>query len=71
MSVKLNIEYEQLLELAKQLSSEEKEQFILDLREKPTNFQEFLLEFNTMTATEEELQGYKDAEKSINKMFKR
>ena len=85
MGVKLNIEYEQLLELARQLSPEQKKKFIEDLGQKgsetkevldfqngePTEFQKFLLQFSDFVATEEELKGYQAAENSVNEMFKK
>ena len=86
MAVKLNIEYDQLLELVRQLPLKERKKLIKDLEEKPVNgtasintqngqeptdFQKFLLQFNDFVATEEDLKGYKEAEKKVNEMFKK
>lgn len=85
MGVKLNIEYKQLLELARQLSPEQKKKFIEDLGQgdsdekqdsdsengETTEFQKFLLQFSDFVATEEDLKGYEAAGIRVNEMFKK
>lgn len=82
MAVKLNIEYDQLLELARQLPLKQQKKLIEDLGEQPVNgeintthsdkqknWEEILSNFPV--ATEEDLKGYEEARTYVNQWLKK